>query len=199
MNNDIFEGALDIDISAQQIATAAQRRLIHDAFGDGTDVPQEVRFACRIAIDVNEAIKGGLEFEDGRSFEPNPKARAQFGKNKRGLPYLTFGLIDSATAARYTLTWEGTSVPIKMVRTAIAHDEGRTVKATTVELAFDRAKVHETGNKNGKGSAKRDSRPNHDTGPDGEPYPRAPRRHHSRLCRSDLETIQALRKTERTK
>lgn len=191
--NGMFEGVLDVDIEAQQIVTRAQRRLIHDAFGDGVDVAQEVRFACRIATDVNKAIENGIEFDNGKTFVPNPKARAQFGKNKRGKPYLTFGLVDVDSGERFTLTWEGAAVPLSMVRAAIAHDEGRNVKASTVELPFESAKVHETGNKYGR--KKPDPRPNHDTDADGNPYPRPKRRQHSRMCRSDLDTLKALRKS----
>ncbi len=56
MANDLFEGALLIEAAEQRIATRAQRLLIRHAFGDGADVPAEVRFACRIAMDVNEAL-----------------------------------------------------------------------------------------------------------------------------------------------
>lgn len=188
LSNELFEGAIDIAIEPTTAVTRAHQKALTDAWGDGSDVPQEVRFACRIAMDVNTTIADGVQFEDGRTFVPNPQVRAQFGKNRKGLPYLTFGLLaadDSAVA--YTLTWEGTSVPIAMLKAAIAHDEGVNVKAITVALPFEKANVHQT-KRGSKGKGRK-------VAADGV----APRRKHfvhSRVCRSDLEQLESLRKVK---
>jgi hypothetical protein len=158
--------------------------MLRQAFGDGVDVPIEVRHNCRIALDTNKAIASGIEV-NGKVHRPNPKVRAQFGKNDKGLAYLIFGLIDEETGQPLTLTFEGFGpVPIKMCEVAVAHDEGRNVRPTTIGLNLARATVYETGAKHG--TRPRDPRRNHDTAKDGNPYPRKPRAHHNRLCSKDL-------------
>ena len=186
MSNTILEGPLDINVPAQPRYGRARRAMIKKAFNDGIDMPGEVRYGCAIALAVNAAISDGLPEV---SFGPNPKVRAQFGRNKRDLPFLTVGLIDLDTGVPYTLTWEGaTSIPFEMIEIAVKHDEGAPVPAVTISLELADARVHETGNKSGKGK-KRDPRKNHDTDKSGRPYKRPQRRHHNRLCRADVKKI----------
>jgi len=59
-------------------------------------------------------------------------------------------------------------------------------------LAFEKAKVRPAA-----GSHTKTPRPRHDIAPNGELHPRPEHRKHDRLCRSDLETIMALRKVQR--
>jgi len=195
MTNTIFRGRLKIRVPSQNGLSRAQRALVKRAYHDGVGIPQQVRYSCAIAMAVNEAIKNGV-MVDGVSYQPNPKVRAQFGKNKRDLPYLTFGLIDPKTGEPHTLTWEGASnIPVDMIDIAVKHDEGEKVPAKQVSLSLADAKVYETGNEDGKGRNKRDRRKNHDTAKNGKPYPRAPRPNHNRLCRADvLKVLREMRK-----
>jgi hypothetical protein len=184
-NNNIFDNILRVRIRGQHGLTKATQRRLAQAFNDGEGLSAEDRYGCRIAVDTNEAIADGIEAIDGTIYVPNPKVRAQFGKNKRGLAYLTFGLI-GPDAHRITLNLEGENVPDKMCETAIKHDMGREVATTTIAVDLSRASVYETGNMGG-GKKRHDPRRNHDTGKDGKPYPRSPRPHHNRLCAKDLE------------
>lgn len=189
MSNIIFQGGIDVVVPEQIGLTPGQRRLLRDSFSDGTGLPQKVRYACAIAVAVNETIKDGITV-NGKRYEPNPKVRAQFGKNQKQLPYLTFGLIDPATQKKYTLTWEGANnIPLAMVKTAVKHDQGRRQKTISIPLALDSAVVHETGNKAGRAKKKVDPRRNHDTGKDGKAYPRRPRKNHNRLCPEDVNVL----------
>jgi hypothetical protein len=196
MSNTLFAGELTVFVAEQRGLTRAQRDMINKAFNEGQDLPPRVRFHCAIAEAVNAAIADGIEV-GGKIYRPNRNVRAQFGKNKRGLAYLTFGLI-APNGKPLTLTWQGDdNVPYEMVKIAVAHDKGRSVSDATVTLALGNAIVYETGNKGGN-KRRKDPRPNHDTGPDGKPYPRPPRRHHNRLCLKDQVSIGARHKNRST-
>jgi hypothetical protein len=182
-----FSGILDIIVPEQVGLTGAQRKLIRDSFGDGQDLPSKVRFSCAIAEAVNDTVKDGILIA-GTVYMPNPKARAQFGKNKRGHPYLTIGLVDPEGDARYTLTWQGDAVPVQMAVIALKHDQGKRAETIGIPLPLDAAKVHPTGNKDGR--RKPDLRRNHDADKNGQPYVRAPRRNHNRLCDDDVKELQ---------
>jgi hypothetical protein len=190
MSNATFHGTIDITVAAQQKLARGQQRLVREAFHDGKNIPQHVRYTCAIAMAVNDAVKDGVTIDD-TVYMPNPKVRAQFGKNKKNLPYLTVGLLDP-DGTPYTLTWQGVqNIPLEMVDVAIKHDEGRTIGTQTIKLSLDDAVVYQTGNKSGKGK-REDPRPNHDTGKDGLPYPRPPRQHHNRLCAADRAAIRRM-------
>jgi hypothetical protein len=185
MSNNLFHGKLTITIPEQIGLTSAQRSMIRESYGDGQDLPQKVRYACAIAEAMNETIKDGIEV-GGQIHLPNPKVRAQFGKNRKGLPYLTVGLIDP-DGKTWTLTWQGGDVPVKMAVTALKHDQGKRTKTIAIPLTLEGATVYETGAKRGK--RRNDPRRNHDTAKDGNPYPRAPRTSHNRLCEADVKLL----------
>lgn len=186
MSNIIFSGNLNVVVPEQVGLTRAQRRMIRDSFHDGEGLPKHQRFACAIAEAVNETIKDGLEVDD-KVYSPNPKVRAQFGKNKKGLPYLTFGLMDPRSRKLYTLTFQGANnVPIEMAMIAVKHDQGQRAPTVIIPLPLDNAVVYETGQKYGK---KNDPRPNHDTDKNNKRYPRKNRTNHKRICEKDVKNI----------
>jgi hypothetical protein len=150
-----------------------------------TDLGQGQRFQCHMADAANASIQDGLLSDNGDClWMPNPKVRAQFGKNDDDEPYLTFGLIDLDGGRRITLTWAGIAIPRHMLKVAVAHDEYKTVRATNIRLPLNTATVHETGAKDGK--RRKDPRKNHDTAPNGKAYVRPARPHHKRVCAKDL-------------
>jgi hypothetical protein len=189
MSNNTFQGILRVRVEAQPRMTKAIRMALRESFGDGTGLSRGYNYNCRIAEDVNAVIKEGIEGANGNWFDPNPKIKAQFGKNKHGLAYLTFGLIERESGKRYTLRWEGDSVPTEMIRVAVKHDEGAEIGITLIALNLATANVHETGNKAGLINPPIDKRRNHDTAKDGNPYPRPQRTSHSRMCSADLKRM----------
>lgn len=187
----LFDG-YEITVSVRPIRlTAHQGSIVRKAIAEET--PQELRYRCLVAEAVNESFGGASkpdEYSDvqvgKRTFRLNPKAKAQFGVNHDSQAYLTVGVIDHSVAepVRYRLTWLGDAIPHVFKELAVAHDSGVSTPGRRVALSLDTAEVHILGEKNGK--KKTDRRRNHDTGPDGKPYPRAPRRHHRRVCDTDL-------------
>ncbi len=186
-NNVALTGILPIVVPEQAGLTSAQRQMIRETYRDGQDLPARTRYSCAIAEAVNETIKDGIQV-DGITYVPNPKAKAQFGKSWKGLPYLTVGLIGDSVGTRYTLTWRGGAVPIEMAVTALKHDQGKRAPTVSIPLPLEGATVHQTGYKNGK--KRIDTRKHHDTGKNGQPYPRAPRSH-NRLCDDDVKKLRS--------
>lgn len=179
-----FEGyRVPVKIPGQHMSPH-HRELVRKAL-QGGDTNAALRFRCLIAEATNEALGGAEDLIDigGRDYCLNPKSKSQFGKDQAGVAFLTTGLIDLKEGTRYRLTWTGTDIPHIMKELAVAHDEGRNVAGRTVMLSLSTASVHVLGEKNGK---KNDPRRNHDTAPNGKPYVRRPRRHHSRICADDL-------------
>jgi hypothetical protein len=161
----------------------AQLKQARKAAAAVADLGQSQRFQCHMADAANMSIQDGLLSDNGDClWMPNPKVRAQFGKNDDGEPYLTFGLVD-LDGRRITLTWAGIRIPRRMLKIAVAHDDLKAVRGANIRLALSAATVHETGAKAG---TRRDRRKNHDTAPNGKPYVRPARRHHKRVCASDL-------------
>lgn len=190
LNNHLFDG-YEIDVSVRpHRLTPHQKTIVAKAIAENT--PQELRFRCLVAEAVNDAFGGAAkpdEYADikigKRVFRLNPKAKAQFGVDHDGRAYLTVGVVDHSTPelVRYRMTWRGDAVPHVFKELAVAHDSGSSTPGRRVHLPLDTAEVHILGEKNGK---RHDPRTNHDTGPDGNPYPRPPRRHHRRVCAADL-------------
>lgn len=189
---ELFDGyQIEVPVQAHRL-TPHQQAVVRRAIAQ--DTPQELRFRCLVAEAVNDAFGGTGKPEEyadiqigDRLFRLNPKAKAQFGVDHDGHPYLTVGLIDLTVAdkpVRYRMTWRGDDVPHTFKRLAVAHDSGASTPTRRVRLALDTATVHILGEKDG--SKRNDPRRNHDTAPDGNPYPRPPRRNHLRVCVDDL-------------
>lgn len=175
-----FTGTVPFKIKGQEAKPKWERDILQKVLQDGFGASNQLRFVCRIATDANENFSR-VELSDGRVFTLNPKGKAQFGRNSSGRAFLTVGVIEESTGERYRLHWEGDNVPRKMQEVAVKHDEGRTVRPTTVRLNMAHAKVWKLGKKS-------DTRKRHDVARTGQPYPRKPQRTHSRLCSADLQT-----------
>lgn len=192
-NNDIFDCVIDIRVKGQGAKPAWEQKMLAKALEGGvnnSEGAQSLRKTCRIAEDMNAALADGIVVGD-RLYGLNPRNKSQFGRNREGDPFLTTGVVDAETGQRLTLTWSGVNVPLRMVEAAVKHDAGKRIGERVVPLDFGMAVVHETGNKDGNGRAKRDGRRNHDTDKNGKPYPRKPRPNHNRLCATDIKRLQA--------
>lgn len=156
--------------------------------------PQELRYKCMVAEATNIALNGGVhgtKVEDygiyeanGKRFRLNHRCKSQFAMDSKSVPFLTTSLIDIDTEQRWRFTWRGSEQLHLLMEAAVAHDKTENFPVQMATLNFSEAEVHIVGEKNGK--PRDDIRPNHDTGKDGQPYPRRPRRHHRRVCEEDL-------------
>jgi hypothetical protein len=185
--NDTFSG-YQVEVKVPPISLSPHMRKIYlKEMAEST--PQELRFKCIIAEATNTAFGAGGHSEDyadfqvgKKTFRVNPKAKAQFGRNYDGTPYLTIGLIETAhpEASRYRLTWVGDSIPHVMKEMAVAHDRGDNVVSKMVPLPLDTAEL-------------KISKPTVDKRPQGRetnirknankgPTPRL----HARICEQDL-------------
>lgn len=142
---------------------------------DTSDFDGSLRFTCRVAQDMNKTLEEQLP--DG--WTPNRSARAQFGKDFEGKPYLTVGVVDNNNEA-WRIRWTGKAIPRKLAEVAVKHDTGSAVRATVVPMPVTSAQVIKV---------KRDQRVNHDTDKTGRQYSRRPRRTHNRICAADLKAI----------
>lgn len=186
INNDAFTGTVDIEIVGRAAAGRGQQVLLKDVFAQGTGATQALRFRCHVAEETNRAF---TRIKINRVwYTLNPSSKAQFGRNERDNAYLTVGVV-SPDGDRLRITWEGDDVPVELQRIAVRHDLGRDVDDATVSLDLSAASVWVLGEKSGV--KREDNRRNHDTGPDGLPYPRPPRRHHNRLCDADVRRAAA--------
>lgn len=178
-----LSGTVDIRVDGVEALPDWQQAALKAAMDTGMMAPQKLRFACAIARAANETFET-LHVNDAR-FVLNPAAKAQFGRNAENKAYLTVGVIDTDNRERYRLHWEGpTAIPRQMVEVAVRHDEGQRVPTVVIPIRLEDANIWKLGEKSGR--KQHDPRKNHDTGPDGEPYPRLPRRHHRRSCMKDL-------------
>jgi hypothetical protein len=189
--DDLFKGyEIEVCVDAMR-HSSAQAQAIRQTIAQ--EKPQKLRYTCIVAESVNEALgaPSGTKPEEwadffvgNSSFRLNNRGKSQFGMTPAGVPYLTTSLVSPETGIRYGLTWRGEDVPVELQTMAVLHDEGKNTQGIVVFLPFDTAEKHIIGEKNG--SKTRDRRKNHDTDKNGNPYPRAPRRHHMRICRKDL-------------
>jgi len=145
-----------INIKGQERRPAWERAVFKKALADGVGAQNGLRFQCRIAQDANEAF-AHAEI-GGEMWHLNPKLKAQFGRNSKGHPYLTVGLIsDADPSRRYRLTWEGEQVPTKMIDVAVKHDSGEKVGRATVGLRLDNAQIAPVNSKPAERQRKNDA------------------------------------------
>lgn len=107
---------------------------------DTGSAPESLRFQCRVAMDAREVFSK-VDLNDGETFTLHGKALPQFGKNLRGLAYLTVTGTYSGDGRDYTVTWTGDAIPREMQLAAVKHDEGRYVKRVIVHLRWEDAKI----------------------------------------------------------
>ena len=173
-------GHVAVKVKGQDARPRWEQNLLRKALIEGVGGDQELRFTCRIAQDVNETFER-VDLPDGTHLTLNPKAKAQFGRNKDGQAYLTVGVTWSGNGLAYRLRWVGDKVPRKMQEVAVKHDEGRAVRPVAIALDFADANIAPV---------------RHDVKADGTRAPRrtpaktgphlTTRRTHARLCATDL-------------
>lgn len=138
-----WAGTVKVPVSATAARPEWERKLLLAALANGEGASKQLRYVCRIAMDANEAFARIMVRKGDRAIEYrlDPQTKAQFGRNKRDLPFLTLGLVNQETGDKYQLNWEGDNVPLKMQELAVRHDEGVAVRACTISLDLQKARV----------------------------------------------------------
>lgn len=173
-----LSGAIKVKVQGQPARPKWEQEALSRALKDGMGAINGLRFQCRIAQDANEAFAKSLQ----HPFVPNPRSKAQFGRNSAGLAFLTVGITNIESGVNIQLHWEGDSIPRSMVEVAVKHDEGRRVGAKTISLDLAKAQAWVLGEKGGhKPAAEPHGRPRIERGP----------RKHNRLCSEDLTRLYA--------
>lgn len=181
-NDDMFkDGALRFHVPGQSGLTRAQQAILKSAVEAGLADSRSVQGGCRMASDVMQAARE-LTIE-GKQFHLNANGRALFGKNRTtDEPFLTLCLIEDATDLRYKFTWSGDAIPTKMVKVAVDHDLGKTVKPMDFELPFADAAVTVTEYVPGRNAQQPRAE-------DGVPAPAPKSRNYGRCRREDVTKI----------
>ncbi len=189
MSTDItnMTGVLRFNIKGREARLPWERKALKKAIVDGGGAPNDLRFQCQVARDAREVFKT-IEIPGGGTLSIHQKAKPQFGRDGKGLPYLTVTLVDSRDGQSYKVRWSGEAVPRKMQELAVKHDEGRKVSATRVALRWEDAEITPSSHTD---NTKRVGRK--DVGPDGEVRLRPDgtkwgtrTRRYDRLCATDL-------------
>ena len=133
-------GTIPFRVAGQKALPKFQQELNRRFIEMGGEMPEELRFQCRIATDARENFRH-IDLPDGETLTLHPKAKPQFGLNRDGLPYLTATLKYSANGLGYRFRWIGTNVPRRMQEVAVKHDLGKYVAAVTIPLDLADAEV----------------------------------------------------------
>lgn len=133
-------GIVKFKVAGQNALPKWQRIAIHDALTRNDSPPEALRFQCRIATDARENFRQ-VNLPDGETLTLHPSSMPQFGKDHNGHAFLTVTLRYSGDGRGYRFKWIGDAVPRKMQEVAVAHDEGRYVRAATIALNLSAAQV----------------------------------------------------------
>lgn len=133
--NDVFT----FHVPGQAGLTRAQQAILKRAVDAGLVDNRSVQEGCRMATDAADAARKITI--NGKVFHLNANGRARFGKDHTDNPFLTLSLIEDETDLRYKFKWSGNAIPKRMIKVAVDHDLGKTVKATDFELNFADAEV----------------------------------------------------------
>lgn len=183
-----MDGQIKFHVTGQDALPKWQQGVLRNALANGEGGSQALRKGCRIAQDAEREFDG-IEL-GGETFDVNPKAGAQFGRDSRGAAFLTVSLIRRRDDRRFMVRFEGDGVPRKMQEVAVKHDEGRRVAPTVVALDLGAAVFRDMGpgarvvqptKEQKRASAERRAR--------GEGSP-ANRPTYGRLCAADLAVAQ---------
>lgn len=143
-------GILNVRVEGQKALSTFQQEMNKRFIAMGGEMPESLRYQCRIASDANAAFER-VDLPDGEVLTLHPKAKSQFGKNRDGLAFLTVTVTYSGDGKAYRLRWIGQNVPKKMQSIAVKHDEGKYVASTTVPLDLGAAEVTVSKNGHGRG------------------------------------------------
>ena len=143
MNTPTFNGIVRFKVAGQKALAKWAQQAIANALAVQETPPESLRFQCRIATDARENF-AEVNLKDGGKLTLHPKSNPQFGKNHEGKVYLTVTVQYSITGETYRLRWIGDAVPSKMVDVAVQHDQGLSVRPTTIGLDLAKAEVTPT-------------------------------------------------------
>ena len=138
MSNPKFTGKVQFMIEGQDALPRWQQQAIQNGLTSEAGPPESLRHTCRIAQDARKNF-AHIETKEGETFSFHPKGSSQFGKNRKGQAYLTVTLLHEGSGESYKVQWIGEAVPKRMQRVAVQHDEGKSVKPTTVLLDLAKA------------------------------------------------------------
>lgn len=133
-------GTVPFRVHGQKALSKFQQEVNARFIAMGGEMPESLRFQCRIATDARENF-ARIDLPDGETLTLHPKAAPQFGKNRDGHAFLTVTLKYSGDGRGYRFRWIGQNVPRKMQEVAVKHDQGKYVAATTVPLDLSAAEV----------------------------------------------------------
>lgn len=133
-------GTIPFRVQGQKALPKFQQELNRRFIEMGGQMPEELRFQCRIASDARDNFRH-IDLPGGETLTLHPKAKPQFGLNRDGLAYLTATLKYSGDGMGYRFRWIGQHVPHKMQQVAVKHDLGKYVPATTIPLDLAAAEV----------------------------------------------------------
>ena len=133
-------GTIPFRVHGQKALSKFQQEVNARFIAMGGEMPESLRFQCRIATDARENF-ARIDLPDGETLTLHPKAAPQFGKNRDGHAFLTVTLKYSGDGRGYRFRWIGQNVPRKMQEVAVKHDQGKYVAATTVPLDLAAADV----------------------------------------------------------
>lgn len=143
----VFRGKVKIPIQKQEAQPRAIQAILKANLGDGSDLPNEVRFQCRIAQDTATRMSAGVTDASGNTWIKHPRVNPQFGRTPQGDAYLTVTLVQPETNERVCVRWEGDkSFPDTIKRVAVHHDLGKKVAAKTITLDWADAILRPTDN-----------------------------------------------------
>lgn len=145
-------GTIPFRVHGQKALSKFQQEVNARFIAMGGEMPESLRFQCRIATDARENF-ARIDLPDGETLTLHPKAAPQFGKNRDGHAFLTVTLKYSGDGRGYRFRWIGQNVPRKMQEVAVKHDQGKYVAATTVPLDLAAAEVTPSVIVNGNGSS----------------------------------------------
>lgn len=140
MNTLNLTGIVKFKVNGQAAMPKWAQQAIQNAMETAEAPPESLRFQCRIAQDARENFKE-IPLDNGETLKLHPRTKPQFGKNHKGLPYLTGTFIYSGDGESYTVKWVGSAVPSKMPEVAVKHDKGLRVGSATVALDLSKAQI----------------------------------------------------------
>lgn len=135
-----FSGIIKFRVKGQRALPPFQQELNRRFIALGGEMPEALRYQCRIATDARENLKL-VKLDNGETLTLSPSVAPQFGKNRHGQTYLTATMLYSGDGLYYRVNWTGAAVPEKMARIAVAHDLGKYVRAAVIPLDLAAADV----------------------------------------------------------
>lgn len=135
-----IKGPVQFAIKGRKAEPKWIQKALKAALDNNIDPDESLRFQCQVAVDARKVFEK-IELNDGETFTLHSTSLPQFGKNHRGLAYLTVTGAYSGDGRDYTVRWEGNAIPKEMQRSAVKHDLGLYVKRVVTTLNWEDARI----------------------------------------------------------